>query len=506
LAISVVNIPFFARSVRGATVSLVGREYIEAARLQGYSDLRIIFSELFPNVLPVIVITMSTTVGWMILETAGLSFLGLGAQPPQADLGSMLGDGRQLIINAPHVAMIPGIVILVLVIGINLLGDGLRDVLDPRLKSGALSRPVAQTDAAPAAERTTGAAEPAATEETAPDRRPVLSVRGLKTQFKLGSTVYRAVDGVDFDVAPGEALGIVGESGSGKSVTAMSILGLVPTPPGRIVEGRILFRGRQAGAAEDLVGAPLKRLQEIRGNRIAYIFQDPLTTLNPLLTVGEQVAETIRRHQGLTADKAWTRAVELLDLVQIPEPKDKAGAYPHQMSGGQRQRVVIAMALANEPDLIIADEPTTALDVTTQARVLGLLDRLRRETGAALIFITHDFGVVSEVCDRVMVMYAGRAVEAGPVDTVFATPKHPYTERLMACVPVLGQPERAIDAIPGLPPAVDRLPPGCAFAPRCPLAIDACRRGEIDLAPVGPDHAARCIRTDQVDRLREQRA
>jgi len=450
---------------------------------------------------------MSTTatVGWMILETAGLSFLGLGAQPPQADLGSMLGDGRQLIINAPHVAMIPGLVILVLVIGINLLGDGLRDVLDPRLKSGAMSRPVARIDAAPAAERATGLAQPAAA-ETAPERRPVLSVRGLKTQFRLGRTVYRAVDGVDFEVARGEALGIVGESGSGKSVTALSILGLVPTPPGRIAGGRILFHGPSGGEPEDLVDTPLSRLQAIRGNRIAYIFQDPLTTLNPLLTVGEQVAETIRRHQNLPAAQAKARAVELLDLVQIPEPHARVGAYPHQLSGGQRQRVVIAMALANQPDLIIADEPTTALDVTTQARVLGLLDRLRRETGAALIFITHDFGVVSEVCDRVMVMYAGRAVETGPVETVFATPKHPYTERLMACVPVLGRPERSIDAIPGLPPAVDRLPPGCAFAPRCPLAIDACRQGEIALAPVGPDHAARCIRSEEVDRLREGRA
>ena len=485
LAIAIVNIPFFARSVRGATLGLVRREFVEAARLSGYSNRRIIASELFPNVLPVIVITMSTTVGWMILETAGLSFLGLGAQPPQADLGSMLGDGRNLIINAPHVAIIPGVLIFVLVMGINLLGDGLRDVLDPRLKSGALSRPVAMTAAAPAAERIS----PGLTQSAA---APLLSVRSLETQFHVGREVYRAVNGVSFDVARGQALGIVGESGSGKSVTAMSILGLVPTPPGKITGGQILFEG------EDLVGAPLEHLQDIRGNRIAYIFQDPLTTLNPLLPVGEQVAETLLRHRDMSGAAAAQRAVELLDLVRIPEPEHKARAYPHQLSGGQRQRVVIAMALANDPALMIADEPTTALDVTTQARVLRLLDELRRESGAALIFITHDLGVVSEVCDRVLVMYAGRIVESGPVDDVFERPRHPYTERLLACVPILGQPEQSIEAIGGLPPAVNRLPRGCAFAPRCSHVIDACRHGEIPLDDVEPSHAARCIRVREL--------
>ncbi len=246
------------------------------------------------------------------------------------------------------------------------------------------------------------------------------------------------------------------------------------------------------------MGAPLAHLQDIRGDRIAYIFQDPLTTLNPLLPVGAQVAETLRRHQDMGRDAAARRAVELLDLVRIPEPGDKAGAYPHQLSGGQRQRVVIAMALANGPSLMIADEPTTALDVTTQARVLRLLDELRRDSGAALIFITHDLGVVSQVCDRVLVMYAGRIVESGPVANVFARPRHPYTLRLLACVPILGQPERSLEAIPGLPPAVNRLPPGCAFAPRCPHAIDACRQGEIALDEVEPGHTARCIRAREL--------
>ncbi|MDX1607163.1 MAG: dipeptide/oligopeptide/nickel ABC transporter permease/ATP-binding protein, partial [Candidatus Competibacterales bacterium] len=320
-AIAIVNIPFFARSVRGVTVGLVRREYIDAARLGGFSDPRILFSEILPNVLPVIIITISTTIGWMILETAGLSFLGLGAQPPQADLGSMLGEGRKLIVTAPHVATIPGLVILVLVIGINLLGDGLRDVLDPRLKSGAIARPSAATEV-------TGHAAPAA---PAADRT-VLQVTDLRTHFRMGRTVYKAVDGVSFELAPGESLGIVGESGSGKSVTAQSILGLVPSPPGRIVGGRVAFHG------EDLLRASPARLRTVRGGRIAYVFQDPLTTLNPLFKVGEQIAEGVRQHQGVSQKAARERAVRMLERVQIPNARGRADQYPHELSGGMRQR------------------------------------------------------------------------------------------------------------------------------------------------------------------------
>ncbi|SDR19590.1 peptide/nickel transport system permease protein [Rhizobiales bacterium GAS113] len=484
MAIIVVNIPFFARAVRGATLTVVRADFMAAARLSGLSDLEIVASELFPNVLPVIVITLSTTVGWMILETAGLSFLGLGAQPPQADLGGMLGDGRNLIQVAPHVATIPGIVILLLAIGINLVGDGLRDVLDPKLKSGGLARARAKTDAAPAGERMQGlSTDPAAAELP-------LVVRGLETHFLVGDEIYRAVGGVDLEVRPGQAVGLVGESGSGKTVTALSVLGLVATPPGRIVHGGIFHHG------EDLAGAPLRRLQAIRGNRIAYVFQDPQTTLNPLLPVGEQIAEAIRRHQGLGRAEAMERAIAFLEAVRIPDAAGRADAYPHELSGGQRQRIGIAMALANDPELIIADEPTTALDVTTQAQILKLLNELRRERGSALVFISHDVGVIAELCDTVHVMYGGRVVESGPVDAVLRGPRHPYTQRLLACVPELGRSERRIDPIPGLPPPTNALPPGCAFAPRCHLADARCSAGEIAIAPVGDSHWVRCIHAE----------
>ena len=485
IAIIVVNIPFFARTVRGATLSLVNADFMAAARLSGRSDLGIMLAELFPNVLPTIVITISTTVGWMILETAGLSFLGLGAQPPQADLGGMLGDGRNLIQVAPHVATIPGLVILLLAIGINLVGDGIRDVLDPRLKSGGVARTYPATAVAPP-DRRRGRLSRAA-----PDADAVLHVRGLATHFTIGSDVYRAVGGVDFAVRPGEAVGIVGESGSGKTVTALSLLRLVATPPGMIVAGEILYRG------EDMVGAPLRRLQDVRGDRVAYVFQDPLTTLNPLIPVGEQIAESLRRHRGLGRADAARRAVALMDAVKIPNAAARTNAYPHELSGGQRQRIGIAMALANDPEIIVADEPTTALDVTTQAQVIKLLNDLRRSHGAALVFISHDFGVIAELCDTVHVMYGGRIVESGTVADVLAAPAHPYTQRLLACVPELGRPERPIRPISGLPPPTNALPPGCAFAPRCDLATAACRAGEIAPVTVSDGHWACCVRVSE---------
>ncbi len=476
-AIALVNIPFFARNIRGITSGLARREFVDAARLSGKSPVQILFIEILPNVLPVIVITMSTTVGWMILETAGLSFLGLGAQPPQADLGSMLGEGRKILFTAPHVSIIPGLMIFALVMSINLFGDGVRDVLDPRLRAGSLSRPVART-----------AVARGGSDISPPSEAPgVLDLKGLRTEFQIGGSVYKAVGGVDLHVRQGECLGVVGESGSGKSVTAMSVMGLVPTPPGKIAGGAAYLEG------EDLFAASDGRIRNLRGGSVAYVFQDPLSTLHPLFTVGDQLKEAIKAHQPLSHAQLKEKALELLSLVRIPNPRERLSAYPHELSGGMRQRVCIAMALANDAKLLIADEPTTALDVTVQAQVLTLMNGLRRERNAAILFITHDFGVVSAICDRVAVMYAGRIVETGTTKEILESPQHPYTAKLIECVPVLGEPERRLDAIEGRPPVVNNLPDGCAFADRCPRVRADCRSGELDLVMSSPERGVRCL-------------
>ncbi|MBO0663059.1 dipeptide/oligopeptide/nickel ABC transporter permease/ATP-binding protein [Jiella sp. MQZ9-1] len=476
-AIAIVNVPFFARNIRGITVGLARREFIDAARLSGKGPLRILWSEILPNVLPTIVITLSTTVGWMILETAGLSFLGLGAQPPQADLGSMLGDGRKVMFTAPTISLVPGLMIFLIVISINLIGDGIRDALDPRLRSGALARPSFRTAIAEPLDRPTAPLDAAAT----------LDVKGLRTDFRMGPEIYHACGGVDLTIAPGQCLGLVGESGSGKSVTAMSLMGLVPSPPGIVTGGTIGFRG------EDLATAKNERIRTLRGSAIAHVFQDPLATLHPLFCVGDQIVEAIRAHQPLSRSEAEGKAEELLTLVRIPNPAERMRALPHELSGGLRQRVSIAMALANDPELIIADEPTTALDVTVQADILRLLDTLRHDRKLAVLFITHDFGVVSEIADRVAVMYAGKIVETGPTTAVLADPAHPYTRMLIDCVPVMGEPERRLDAVRGRPPAVNQLPAGCSFAARCPRVEPDCSTGEIVLDEKRNGLQARCL-------------
>lgn len=475
IAVAAVNVPFFARNIRGISVGLTAREFIDAARLSGQGHARIIMIELLPNVLPVIIVAISTTIGWMVLETAGLSFLGLGSQPPQADLGSMLGEARAALIAAPHTLIVPGAMIFVIVMSINLLGDGLRDALDPRLRSGALARPSPVTRIARAA--------PPPAETSA---RGVLDLDGLTTRFEVGARVYKAVSDVSLTLGKGECLGLIGESGSGKSVTALSVTGLVASPPGVIAGGAARLDG------VDLLSLPYRDLRGLRGRRIAYIFQDPLSTLHPLYRIGDQMVEAIRVHRKMSMAEARARCLDLLRTVQIPNAESRLSAYPHELSGGMRQRVGIAMALVNDPEVIIADEPTTALDVTVQAQVLALLDRLRRERGLSILFITHDFGVVGQLCDRVAVMYAGQIVEEGPTASILAAPAHPYTRRLIACVPELGGGRRQLAAIPGLPPAVNRLPAGCAFGPRCDRARPDCQRDPIALRVTGP-RAARCL-------------
>ena len=317
----------------------------------------------------------------------------------------------------------------------------------------------------------------------------ILEIRGLKTYFFTDAGVVRAVDGVDLVVNRGEVLGLVGESGCGKSVTSLSIMRLVGQP-GIIVDGAISFDD------EDLLKLPESTMRDIRGNRISMIFQQPQSCLNPVFRVGEQITEVLLIHQDMSKDEAAHRAVELLATVGIPEPESRAQSYPHELSGGMAQRVMIAMALACVPQLLIADEPTTALDVTIQAQILDLMRNLRSQMEASIILITHDLGVVAEMCDRVSVMYAGRIVEEASVTELFKNPKHPYTDALIGSTPVLGQTDKDLVTIPGSVPNLINLPPGCRFAPRCRARVEhdleICTQEEPDLKKVAPDHTVRC--------------
>ncbi|MCL4508899.1 MAG: ABC transporter ATP-binding protein [Chloroflexi bacterium] len=318
---------------------------------------------------------------------------------------------------------------------------------------------------------------------------PLLEVRDLRVYFDTRDGIVKAVDGISFSVEPGETLGLVGESGCGKSVTAMSIMRLVPHPPARTASGQILFLGR------DLLKLSDAEMRRVRGKQIAMIFQDPMTSLNPVLTVGRQITEAIQLHMGMTAKQAKKRAIELLQLVGIPAAVRRIDDYPHQFSGGMRQRVMIAMALSCNPQLLIADEPTTALDVTIQAQILELIAKLRKEFNTAVILITHDMGVVAGVSDRIVVMYAGRPVETASTDVLFEHPRHPYTLGLLNSIPRLDEERKErLVPIPGLPPDLISLPAICPFAPRCAFAIDRCREGVPELRIVGPDHYAACIR------------
>ncbi|MBM3504419.1 MAG: ABC transporter ATP-binding protein [Alphaproteobacteria bacterium] len=320
----------------------------------------------------------------------------------------------------------------------------------------------------------------------------LLSVRGLKTQFALRDRTITPVDGVDLEVEPGETTAIVGESGSGKSVFALSIMRLLPTPPATITGGQVLFEGR------DLLTMDERDLRAVRGAKLAMIFQEPMTALNPVLTVGRQLTEAMERHRGLTPRQATARAGDLLKMVEIPDAAARLRAFPHQFSGGMRQRVMIAMALSCEPRLVIADEPTTALDVTTQAEILDLVRRLCRDTGTAMILITHDLGVVARYASRVNVMYAGRLVEQGPAEALYGRPLHPYTRGLLASVPRVDRPLAKLQPIKGTPPDPAKLPPGCAFAPRCELAIERCRGERPGLELLLDNRRAACWRATEV--------
>ena len=419
IAVAIVNIPFFARNVRGISLAYAKSDFMIAAKISGRSTFSCIIFELLPNLIPTIIVAFSTTIGWMILETAGLSFLGLGSQPPQADLGSMLGEGRASLIVHSHNSLIPGLMILFIVMGFNLFGDGIRDALDPKLSQGKLGRSKALTDLKKNfvfSERCS---------------KSFLEVNDLTTKFIRNNYEIEAIKKVNLSLQKGECLAIVGESGSGKSVTALSITRLVASPPGIITEGFINYKGT------DLLNINLQTMQDIRGKKISYIFQDPQSTLHPLQKVGSQISEIVINHKIINKVKLNKEVLELLRNVKIIDPERVVNLYPHQLSGGMRQRIGIAMAIANKPDIIIADEPTTALDVTVQAKILSIINDLKKEFNLSIIFISHDLNVVSKISDNIAVMFNGEIVEFGKTKKILNNPDNQYTKKLIKTSPRL---------------------------------------------------------------------
>jgi peptide/nickel transport system permease protein len=462
----------YARVVRSRVLAERDKEYVLAARALGARRPRILWRYVLPSTWHVIPVIALLDLGFLVIVEATLSFLGFGLTPPTPSWGSTLADGRQYMVVTPWLAILPGIAIMFTVLCINLAADGLADVLDPKLKKGTFRRQVLRLPERPR------------DDDGGP--QPLLRVRDLVVDFQVEDRVVHAVRGVSFDVARGQTLGIVGESGSGKSVTALSLIQLLDAP-GRVGGGSIAFDGR------DVVRMSDREVAALRGKRIGMIFQNPSSSLNPVLTIGSQIVETLREQLGLSRPDAQRRAREALIDVGIGDPDRVLQRYPFQLSGGMNQRVMIAMAMSCEPDLLIADEPTTALDVTTQAQILEQLGESTRRSQTSLILITHDIAVVAEYADTVLVIYAGRVAEHGPVASVIADPKHPYTQALLNALPDVDLPATArLEAIPGEPPDPSNPPLGCAFAPRCPHAEEVPHEIDPKQFVVGDNRTVAC--------------
>jgi len=449
-----------ARLVRAQTLSVRERKYVLRAKAIGAGDAHVLRRHILPAVLPLMLANLVLVVSIAILEESSLAFLGLG-DPTVISWGQMLNfafERGAISAGAWWALLAPGFAIVWVVLGTTLLGTALEDAVNPRLKRHHLEAP--GSDVAP--DRTS---VPLTVAER--DAPPILQVRNLSIEFATDRGPVRAVDGVSFDLRRGETLGLVGESGCGKTTTVLGIMRLLP-PGGKIVSGSVWFDG------EDLVGMDGPTLRSFRWTRLSLVFQGAMNALNPVRTVGDQISEAIRLHAPQTTKaQAAQRSAELLERVGIP--RRRASEYPHTYSGGMRQRAMIALALACDPDVIVADEPTTALDVMVQAQILELLGGIARDFGMGIILVTHDLGVVAQVCDRVVVMYGGVVAEENEVTTLFREPQHPYTQQLLLSFPDLAHPDRPLRGIPGTPPRLDAMPAGCRFEPRCPHAFDRCQ-------------------------------
>ncbi len=508
IAIAIVFVPSFVRLLRGEVIAVREEAYIESARSLGATSKRLVGRHVVPNVASPIIIQMALALGFALLTEAGLSFLGVGEQPPTPSWGGMLQEGFQFINTAPWALVFPGLAIMLTVLAFNLVADGLRDALGrerPRGSSPVSGERESWRGPMARARRAGRPEEPALTTEPRPDAA-LLEVDNLRIEFLTRGTWLPVMEEANFSVPRGKTLGLVGESGSGKTVSALAVMGLLPAQVSQVT-GSIRFEG------QELTDVSPSRLRQLRGNEMAMIFQEPMTSLNPAFTVGNQIAEQVRAHREISRADAWKIAIEMLDRVEIAHAATRAQDYPHAFSGGMRQRVMIAMALSCSPKLLIADEPTTALDVTTQSQIIALLHSLQREEDMAMIFVTHDLGVIADVAADVVVMYAGQIVEQAAAVDLFGRPRHPYTEALLDSIPQLTPKGELLHAIPGMVPRADQFPAGCRFAPRCSYVLDACTAEPVSLrGPVGADGAttgraeatasrvtlARCVRQDDL--------
>ncbi len=492
LALAIVFTPGFARFVRGQTLAIKEESFVEASTSIGSPPTRIVLVRILPNVMTGLVVGIAIALASALLAESGLAFLGLGPPPPSADWGSMLQEAYNNSLFTHPWSLVPaGLTIALTVLAFNTIGDSLRDTI-----SGATTRPRRQrgvsrqrgiTAVARPAQPTPAEAVPQAKGQPA-----LLEVRGLSIDFETESGRVRVVDDVSLDVGEGKIVGLVGESGCGKTVSSLAVLRLLPSPPAQIVGGSIRFNGR------DLLDLDFDELRRIRGRDIAMVFQDPLASLDPSFTVGYQLQEAIRLHENVSRAAARARAAQLLESVHIPDPAQRLSAYPHQLSGGMRQRVMIAMALSCHPRLLIADEPTTALDVTVQAQIVELLNELREAEDLAVLFVTHDLALISELSDEIVVMYAGQVVEHAATADLFARPRHPYTAALLAASSGIRGSAESQAFIAGQVPQGGQFPSGCRFHPRCAYAEDACQSEPIVLAAAGQDRQSRCRRLDEL--------
>jgi peptide/nickel transport system permease protein len=496
IALGVLGAPTLIRVTRAVTLSVREDLYVGAARVFGLRDSTIVARHVLPRVRSAVVVQAALFAGAALLTQSGLAFLGFGPQPPAPSWGGMIADASSVITIEPSQIIAPGLVIAMSILAFGLLGNAIRDAVSE-------SWSTSQADLLRRTPRRGGEAN--AHRNVVPleqsTRTPLLCVRDLRISVVSGGDRQVIVRSVNLDILPGETVGLVGESGCGKTLTSLGLIGALP-PGARRDSGHVMLAGQDLGALSSA------ELDKVRGRRIGYVSQQPSRALDPMLSVGNQLVEAVRANCRNSRTEARARAHELLGLVKLPNPEDVFGKYPHQLSGGMAQRVCIALALAGKPELLVADEPTTALDVTTQSDILALIRDLGRALNMATLLITHDWGVVNELCDRAVVMYAGQVVEMGPVEKLYLTPRHPYTAALLGSNPHIAVGLRSAskepEVIPLLPSIPGDVPPpktwgnGCTFAPRCNLASKECVAAPIPLEPVGSAQEARCLHTDQV--------